>query len=106
MVKFIALLELKNEADGGRKTPIENGFRTDLLYGEGESRFTAFEIDGSPVYPGSSKEITCYLLLHSDQEVQHVIDKGELDVVEGACVIGTVLIKDVINRADIVWKEQ
>lgn len=105
LVKFHAILNLKAEIEGGRRTPIKNGFRTDLNYIGNQVRFAVFEFDEDFLFPGNSKVVICHVLLHSEQEIENMLKMKKTDIVEGPHIIGHVTIKGVIYREGIVWKE-
>lgn len=105
LVKFKANLFLYKYGEGGRKTPIANGFRCDLTYSVDEIRFAAFEFDAELLSPGDRSDIVCHMLLHSNKEIDNVLEKAELEIIEGPNTIGSVLLTEVIDRELVVWKD-
>ncbi|MEW8521515.1 MAG: hypothetical protein AB2552_00535 [Candidatus Thiodiazotropha endolucinida] len=104
MVKFSVKLALLSESDGGRRTPIENGFRTDLLFRDGEYRMSVFEFNQNLLFPEQSIEAICTVLLHSEAEVDHCLALKKTIIADGSNVIGNVEILDVLGREDVIWQ--
>lgn len=103
IVKFRSFLYLKSEEEGGRRTPIENGFRTDLRYGNDQSRIVAITFDGDLIFPGESKSVICNVLLHSEDEIDELLGEKELSIADGATILGATSLESVINREEIKW---
>lgn len=97
IVKFSMILTLTTQKEGGRKTPIYSGFRTDLKF-ENEYRITVIEFDKKLLFPGESYPIICSVLLHSEQEINYLLNSQSTSIVDGSNIIGHVDIKDIISR--------
>ena len=73
--KFVAYLTLKSEADGGRRTPIQNGYRTDLNF-KNERRIVVIEFNKECFFPNESGEVVASVLLHSRDEIDYLLKIG------------------------------
>lgn len=103
VVRFRVYFTLKKEEDGGRRTPIKSGFRTDLEFKE-EFRMAVIEFEKEWLFPGEGLEAECNIMLHCNEEIDIVLDKTNMKVVDGANVIGTVRIIEALNADKVNWK--
>ena len=86
-VTFSAQLFLYTKENGGRHTPIESGFRTDVKFKD-EVRFSVFKFEKSSLPPGGRINAEVKLLLHSDEEVSYFLSEDCLLILEGDARIG------------------
>ena len=105
MVKFHVRLSLKTEREGGRRTPISSGFRTDIKFNDDEFRMVVLEFDKNILMPGESCDAICTALLHGEGEIDHLLNLRSTVISDGPHVIGTILIKKVLNRNHVQWSE-
>ncbi len=103
-VYFRASVTLKAEGDGGRKTPIQNGFRTDLEFKK-EYRIVAIDFSKDLMFPGEKCPAICKVLLHSDSEIEYLLREKTAHLADGPNIIGAVELIDVIERSKVVWDE-
>jgi hypothetical protein len=96
IVKFAAYLTLKSEADGGRRTPIKNGYRTDLSFKD-ERRILVIEFNKECFFPNESGEVIASVLLHSKDEIDYLLKVDSSSIIDGPTIIGELnLIREVL----------
>jgi len=103
MVRLSIKLILFTGDDGGRKTPIQNGFRTDMKLNDDEYRMVVLEFDESKLFPGQSCDAICTVLLHSEKEIDQFLEMKSTVIADGPNVIGRIEVCDVLNREDLCW---
>jgi translation elongation factor EF-Tu-like GTPase len=103
--KFMAKLSLGTKDEGGRRTPIPNGFRTDLKFDDAQYRMVVIEFEKELLFPGESISAVCNILLHSEREIDHLLDMGSTIIADGPNVIGSVELEKVIEREKISWED-
>jgi len=106
MVRFSVSLSLSKEDEGGRRTPIQSGFRTDMKFSDDEYRMVVIEFDENLLFPGQSCSAVCTALLHGEREIDKFILMKSTIIADGPHVIGSVKINDVLNRDDVCWEEK
>lgn len=95
---FIAILTYKTTEQGGRKTPAKTGFRPKVKFDFDEMQTTGQQtyIDRELVFPGDTVEAEINIL-SVDHFANKLTEKMEFEFIEGASVIGTGIIKHIIN---------
>ncbi len=104
LVKFDVNLTLYTENEGGRRTPIENGYRTDIEFHAGQRRFVALQLASDFMAPGGTQRAICQMLLYSESEIDKTLNIKKMDLFDGATRVGTIIVDKVIERNDIIWK--
>lgn len=104
MVRFSATLELLGKNEGGRSTPIKSGFRTDVKFGDAY-RMAVFEFEGGWLLPGDKKNVECSIMLHSETEIDSLLDQSSTHLADGSNIIGKLRIEGVLNRDEVNWKD-
>ena len=104
MVSFSISLTLSKKDEGGRTTPIQNGFRTDMKFSDDEYRIVVIEFDEDLLFPGQSCDAVCTALLHGEREIDKLILMKSTIIADGSHVIGSIKINDVLNRNDVCWE--
>lgn len=104
MVGFSVSLALYREDEGGRRTPIQSGFRTDIKFSDDEYRMAVIEFDGDLLFPGHSCDAVCTVLLHSEGEIDSLLSLRSTTIVDGPSVIGLIKIHNVLNRENVCWE--
>lgn len=97
IVKFSAHLILKTEIDGGRRTPIKNGYITDLKFKD-SYRIVAIEFDKNLLFPGEASSIVCHILLHGEDEINYLLEFPQTFISDGPNIIGHIEINNIINK--------
>jgi len=95
MVSFSISLTLSKEDDGGRSTPIQSGFRTDMKFSDNEYRMVVIEFVEDLLFPGQSCDAVCTVLLHGEREIDKLILMKSTIIADGPHDIGFIKINDV-----------
>lgn len=95
---FIAALTYNTTEHGGRKTPAKTGYRPQLKFDFDEMQTSGQQtfIDRELVFPGDTVEAEIKIL-SVDHFANKLTEKMEFEFREGATVIGTGIIKHIIN---------
>jgi hypothetical protein len=95
---FIAALTYITTEHGGRKTPAKTGYRPQLKFDFDEMQTSGQQtfIDRELVFPGDTVEAEIKIL-SVDHFANKLTEKMEFEFREGATVIGTGIIKHIIN---------
>lgn len=102
IVKFKADFHLNSQAEGGRATPIQNGFRSDLEFEKGH-RIASVELTKELMMPGENASVILHVWLHSDQEIDWLLANGLTCLVDGATRVAEVTIVSVVDRDCVDW---
>lgn len=105
MVKMIGDIQLLSTDDGGRFTPIPNGYRTDIKFRSGESRIIAIDFKKDFLFPGECCQAEINILLHSEKEIDYLLSGEKNTILDGENLIGDISILEVIDRGSITWSE-
>lgn len=90
IITFSAFLTLLEYKDGGRKTPIKTGVRTDIEF-ENKHRIVALELENKDfLFPGESCEVKCHILLHGNEELNYYLDGEIKNLSDGGHIIGNI----------------
>lgn len=89
LVSFNAKLTLYPTKDGGRSTPIPDGFRTDIKF-QSEVRYCVINLASEALPPGSSASAIVHILLHDAHEKDYLLAQRRSFLIEGASTIGEV----------------
>ncbi len=95
---FIATLTYKTTEQGGRKTPAKTGYRPQVKFDFEEMQTSGQQtfIDKELVFPGDTVEAEIKIL-SVDHFANRLTEKMQFEFREGATVIGTGIIKQIIN---------
>ena len=95
---FIATLTYKTTEQGGRKTPAKSGYRPQVKFDFEEMQTSGQQtfIDRELVFPGDIVEAEIKII-SVDYFVNKLTEKMKFEFREGATVIGTGIIKHIIN---------
>lgn len=95
---FIATLTYKTAEQGGRKTPAKTGYRPQVKFDFDEMQTTGQQIfiERELVFPGETVDAEIKIL-SVDYFANKLTEKMEFEFREGAIVIGTGIIKHIIN---------
>ena len=96
---FIATLKYKTTEQGGRKTAAKTGYRPQVKFDFDEMQTSGQQtfIDRELVFPGDTVEAEMKIL-SADYFTNRLTDKMQFEIREGAKVIGTGIIKHIINE--------
>jgi hypothetical protein len=97
-VDFIAELEYFATAQGGRKTPVNSGYRPQVKFNFTEMQTSGQQtfIDKEIVYPGDKVEAKIKLL-SPDYFAESLTEEMKFEFWEGSTIIGTGKIKYIVN---------
>ena len=95
---FIATLTYKTTENGGRKTPVQSGYRSQVKFDFEEMQTSGQQtfIDRELVFPGDTVEAEMKIV-SGDQFAGKLTEKMNFEFREGSTVIGTGIIKQIIN---------
>ncbi|AWH85915.1 hypothetical protein HYN59_12725 [Flavobacterium album] len=96
---FIATLSYKTTQEGGRSTPASSGYRPDIKFSFDEMYTCGMQtfINREKVYPGDT--VDAYIKIIAVPYFAGRLEEGiEFIFVEGPNVIGTGVIKEIINE--------
>jgi hypothetical protein len=95
---FIATLTYKTTENGGRKTPTQSGYRPQVKFDFEDMQTSGQQtfIDRELVFPGDTVEAEIKIL-SVDYFANKLTEKMKFEFREGATVIGTGIIKHIIN---------
>lgn len=96
---FIATLTYKTTEQGGRKTAVQTGYRPQVKFDFDEMQTSGQQtfIDRELVFPGDTVEAEIKILA-VDYFANTLTEKMKFEFREGATVIGTGIIKHIINH--------
>lgn len=96
---FIATLTYKTTENGGRKTPAQSGYRPQVKFDFEEMQTSGQQtfIDRELVFPGDTVEAGIKIL-SVDHFENKLTEKMKFEFREGTTVIGTGMIKHIINE--------
>lgn len=95
---FIATLTYKTAEDGGRKTAAKSGYRPQVKFDNDKMETSGLQtfIDRELVFPGDTVEAE--IILSKNYFFNKLTEKMKFEIREGATVIGTGIIKHIINH--------
>lgn len=95
---FIAIVTYKTAEQGGRKTPAKAGYRPQVKFDFDEMQTSGEQtfIDRDHVFPGETVEAEIKIL-SVDHFANRLTEKMQFEFREGSTVIGTGIIKHVLN---------
>lgn len=100
-VIFTANLFLLSPEFGGRSTPIQSGFRTDIKFND-ETRYCSLRLlDIDVLSPGATASVEVKTLLHSDSEINQILQLKICPIYEGAIKIGELNIQGKVIEKEI-----
>jgi hypothetical protein len=96
---FIAILTYKTAEQGGRKTAAKTGYRPQVKFDFDEMQTSGQQtfIDRELVFPGDTIEAEVKII-SVDHFANKLVEKMKFEFREGATVIGTGIIKHIINN--------
>ena len=96
---FIATLTYKTTEQGGRKTATKNGYSPQVKFDFDEMQTSGQQtfIDRELVFPGDTVDAEIKIL-SVDHFANRLTEKMQFELREGATIIGTGLIKQIINN--------
>lgn len=96
---FIAILTYKTTEQGGRKTPTKSGYRPQVKFDFEEMQTSGQQmfIDRELVFPGDTVEAEIKII-SVDHFANRLTEEMQFEFREGATVIGTGIIKHIINE--------